>query len=818
MDENLDEILVEFVIEAGEILDQLDIDFVQLEKTPNEKKLIENIFRGMHTLKGSSGFFAFKRLERLAHACETLLSKVREGRISLSQEMVTSLLEGFDALRIIITAVAETKIEPQGDDSSIINNLLSIANGGVPVVATPLPTSASITSDMPLPASMIEAVVPVAPSAAAVTSTPPSLLVVANSETETPEATADLHADFETDAHVDEENIEQQFHDLGSKTSASPSSNSLVNTDDQDEKNLDIEKSKNLELSAPVKVNVDLLDKLMNLVSELVLARNRLLPFVTDNADLNFASAVRTIDILTLELQERMMKTRMQPISQVWGKFPRLVRDLSTELGKKVELIQEGADTELDRTLLDAIRDPLVHIVRNTVDHGIELPDARKLANKSEIGKLLLRARHENGMVVVEVIDDGAGINFERVREKSIEKNLFSPEKAAKLSDQELIDTIFLPGFSTKEVITNLSGRGVGMDVVKNNITHIGGSIEMESPRGSVGTKIRLKIPLTLAIMPALFVRCEQERFAIPQNSLLEMVRLDLATDPTGLEDFYGSPVFRLRGRLYPLLMLNQHLGLSTRSPGNDEVINIAVLQSAGVPFGLVVDEVLDMQEVVVKPIGPLFKGLLDFAGATILGNGRVALILDVDGIAISSGLIAKVQSRKLQDERLTEKPVDASEETAMLLFDIHDLGTIAIPLNYINRFEVFAPEKVQRNGSKLVVRYGDVIMTLVIVKDFIGDMKKQELDLTKPLSVIVHISNDQPVGLVVDQIHDIVQIPKKIFSLTPPQRGLIGAALLGDKVINVLDLEEIMMLRNLQSKANVSSYPEVIEMGGHLQ
>ena len=818
MDENLDEILVEFVIEAGEILDQLDIDFVQLEKTPNEKKLIENIFRGMHTLKGSSGFFAFKRLERLAHACETLLSKVREGRISLSQEMVTSLLEGFDALRIIITAVAETKIEPQGDDSSIINNLLSIANGGVPVVATPLPTSASITSDMPLPASMIEAVVPVAPSAAAVTSTPPSLLVVANSETETPEATVDLHADFETDAHVDEENIEQQFHDLGSKTSASPSSNSLVNTDDQDEKNLDIEKSKNLELSAPVKVNVDLLDKLMNLVSELVLARNRLLPFVTDNADLNFASAVRTIDILTLELQERMMKTRMQPISQVWGKFPRLVRDLSTELGKKVELIQEGADTELDRTLLDAIRDPLVHIVRNTVDHGIELPDARKLANKSEIGKLLLRARHENGMVVVEVIDDGAGINFERVREKSIEKNLFSPEKAAKLSDQELIDTIFLPGFSTKEVITNLSGRGVGMDVVKNNITHIGGSIEMESPRGSVGTKIRLKIPLTLAIMPALFVRCEQERFAIPQNSLLEMVRLDLATDPTGLEDFYGSPVFRLRGRLYPLLMLNQHLGLSTRSPGNDEVINIAVLQSAGVPFGLVVDEVLDMQEVVVKPIGPLFKGLLDFAGATILGNGRVALILDVDGIAISSGLIAKVQSRKLQDERLTEKPVDASEETAMLLFDIHDLGTIAIPLNYINRFEVFAPEKVQRNGSKLVVRYGDVIMTLVIVKDFIGDMKKQELDLTKPLSVIVHISNDQPVGLVVDQIHDIVQIPKKIFSLTPPQRGLIGAALLGDKVINVLDLEEIMMLRNLQSKANVSSYPEVIEMGGHLQ
>jgi len=821
VDDNLDEILGEFVIEAGEILDQLDIDFVELEKNPDEKKLIENIFRGMHTLKGSSGFFAFKRLEKLAHACETLLSKVREGQIALNQEMVTILLEGFDALRIIITVVSDTKVEPEGDDSAIISTLLTIANGGVPPAPVAASDSASLNSDMPpppvaaKPAAPAPAAAPpaavVAPPPAPVAPTPVSPSVSAQAESASDEQIHDVDQAEEVDQS------EQEESQATNEAPASASASNVV-AKAAAEKNPDASKATNLELAAPVKVNVELLDKLMNLVSELVLARNRLLPFVTDNTDLNFASAVRTIDILTLELQERMMKTRMQPISQVWGKFPRLVRDLSTDLGKKVELIQEGAETELDRTLLEAIRDPLVHIVRNTVDHGIELPNVRRVAKKPETGRLVLRARHENGMVVIEVIDDGAGINFERVREKSIQNNLYSPEKAAKLTDQELIETIFLPGFSTKEVITNLSGRGVGMDVVKNNITHIGGSIEIESPRGSVGTKIRLKIPLTLAIMPALFVRSEQERFAIPQNSLLEMVRFDLATDPTGLEDFYGTPVFRLRGRLHPLLMLNQHLGLSNRYPGKEDAINIAVVQSAGVRFGLVVDEVLDMQEVVVKPIGSLFKGLLDFAGATILGNGRVALILDVDGIAMSSGLIAKVQSRKLQDDQVADKQTDRSEETTMLLFDIVDLGSLAIPLEFINRFEIFEPERVQRNGSKMVVSYGDVIMPLVVVKDFIGGMQKQELDLSKPISVIVHMNNDQPVGLVVDQIHDIVQVPKKLFSLTPPQRGLVGAALMGEKVINVLDLQEIMMLRNLNHDDAQARYPEVIEMGAQLQ
>ena len=806
MDEYLDEILGEFVIEAGEILDKLDVEFVELEKNPHEKKLIENIFRGMHTLKGSSGFFAFKRLEKLAHACETLLSKVREGQLSLNQDRVTSLLVGFDALRGIITAISDTKIEPDGDDSAIIAVLLSIANGGAAPAPAPQPLH---RSDMPEP------------------SPAPKTRPLEAFQADEGDALDDAEGADDADepmSEVTDVEAAKAFESVTGEAAAAahpaaasapkPAGKALAPSAPAAGQNLAADKAKNLELSAPVKVNVDLLDKLMNLVSELVLARNRLLPFVTDSTDLNFASAVRTIDILTLELQERMMKTRMQPISQVWGKFPRLVRDLATELGKNVELVQEGADTELDRSLLEAIRDPLVHIVRNSVDHGIEYPAERRAANKPDMAKLLLRARHENGMVVIEIIDDGAGINFERVREKAIKNNVHTAERAAKLTDQELIDTLFLPGFSTKETITNMSGRGVGMDVVKNNITHIGGSIEIESPRGGLGTTIRLKIALTLAIMPALFVRCENERFAIPQNSLLEMVRFDLANDPTGLEDFYGTPVFRLRGRLHPLLMLNQHLKLSDRYPDKASAINIAVVQSAGVRFGLVVDEVLNMQEVVVKPIGALFKGLLDFAGATILGNGRVALILDVDGIAVSSGLIANAQSRRLRDEAQVERPVNTIEETTMLLFGIHGLGSLAIPLEYINRFEIFSPDRVQMNGTKLVVSYGELIMPLVVVKDFIGGRKKQALDLTASISVIVHISNGQPIGLVVDQIFDIVQVPKKLFSLTPPQRGLVGAALMGEKVINVLDLEEIMMLRNLQDDEHDERRPGVIELG----
>ena len=762
--DNNDDILAEFIIEAREILDQLDLDFVQLEETPDDKKLVGNIFRAMHTLKGSSGFFAFKRLEKVSHAGESLLGKIRDGHLALDTQKTSTLLMALDALREIISGIEVANTEPAGDDALLIADLLSLANGGE---VSSNNNRGAIPSPQP--------------------STPPL---------ETTQTTEDLVLDA-----IESEDIEA--------TDEALMGDSLVATDT--EMVVDAAapsgNARTTEVAAPVKVNLELLDKLMNLVSEMVLARNRLLPFTAEFGDHNFSNTVRSIDLLTLELQERMMKTRMQPISQVWAKFPRLVRDIANDCHKKVTLIQEGAETELDRTLLDGIRDPLIHIIRNSVDHGIELPAERLAKGKPENGKVLLRAIHENGMVVIEIADDGGGIKFDAVRQKAVDKKLVSFEDAKKLSDMQLLEFIFLPGFSTNQVVTNLSGRGVGMDVVKNNISAIGGSIEIDSHRGK-GTNIRLKIPLTLAIMPALFVRCESERYAIPQNSISEMVRID-PTNSTGLEDFYGTPVFRLRGKLVPLLFLNQQLKLSEHGPDSTKAINVAILQSSGISFGLVVDEVLNMQEVVVKPLGALLKGIPDFAGATILGDGRVALILDVDGMAIHSGLVAKIQARPLNPDTVFDQVRE--EEVAMLLFELAGLERIAIPLDNVERLENFALSRVQRNGSREVVQYGDHIMHLIRMNDYIEGGQPSVDSTTQPLSVIVHYVNQMPIGLVVSQVHDIIHVPKKLQAANPPQRGLAGCVLMGEKVINVIDLQEILMMRNLQE--HQKTYPEVIDM-----
>ena len=758
---NDDDILVEFIVEAREILDQLDLDFVQLEITPDDQKLVGNIFRAMHTLKGSSGFFAFKRLEKVSHAGESLLGKIRDGQLTLDTQKATILLSTLDCLRAIIEGIESTHTEPPGDDSGLVENLLALAAGketNVPIQPT----------------------TPAEPQAEAI-SAPENTAPAVSPEPPTPPANASVVISVD-----DSESTDQVW---------APDPADII---------------KAQETAAPVKVSLELLDKLMNLVSEMVLARNRLLPFTTQFSDHDFSSAVRVVDLLTLELQERMMKTRMQPIAQVWTKFPRLMRDVSNQCGKQVSLIQEGSETELDRTLLDAIRDPLVHIIRNSIDHGIELPEERISRGKPVLGKVLLRASHENGMVVIEIADDGAGVDFDLVRQRAIEKNLIPLQQAQELTDMQLLEFIFLPGFSTKSQVTNLSGRGVGMDVVKTNISNIGGSIDINSKRG-VGTNIRLKIPLTLAIMPALFVRCGSEPYAIPQNSVLEMVRLDLSEATTGLEDFYGTPVFRLRNQLVPILFLNHQLEVSQDLPAADAILNIAILQSSGIRFGLVVDEVLKMQEVVVKPLGPLLKDVKDFAGATILGNGRVALILDIDGIAIQSGMVAKIQSRPLNAESIQEK--SSEEDVAMLSFELEGQSRLAIYLENVQRLEMISPKQVQRNGNRDVIQYGKEIMHLLYLNQYIegANHRKTPSIEDEVIPVIVHYTNGIPVGLVVSQVHDIIHVSKNLHEANPPQKGLLGCVSLNDQVINVIDLQEILIMRNLQE--NSKEYPAVIDM-----
>ena len=746
--DNNDQILDEFLLEAGEIFDQLDIDFVQLEQTPEDKKLLGNIFRAMHTLKGSSGFFAFHRLEKVAHAGESLLSKLRDGVFTLNEEMTDILLETSDRLRAIVDGVQKQRREPEGDDSALIQNLKFLTDGGSGIAkSAPAPS----TPSGPPVASAVEAVIEPAPQ------------VLAEKILEA--GIADL---------------EQDILEVVKEVSIDAAVN-------------EAESSK--ELAAPVKVSVELLDKLMNLVSEMVLARNRLLSFARTSGDLAFNNTVRRIDTVTLELQERMMKTRMQPISQVWSKFPRLVRDIAQDCGKKVELVQIGAETELDRTLLEGIRDPLVHIIRNSVDHGIELPAERIAKGKPELGTVKLRAFHENGMVVIEIADDGAGINIPLVKQKAIQLGLVTPERAAKLTEREIIDFIYLPGFSTKAEITNLSGRGVGMDVVRTNIQEIGGTVDIAT--SAQGTRLRLSIPLTLAIMPAVFVRCKQYSYAIPQVNVIEMLRYEPREGVPGVEDFYGVPVFRLRDKLIPLVFLNYELKVDDVMPPVDQTLNIVIVQAAGIRFGLVVDEVLYMQEVVVKSVGPLLKGTPVYSGSTILGDGRVALIFDINAIAVRSGIISKLADNQFEQDISAALGAN-NDSQQMLMFDLLGLERMVIPLETVDRLEMISASRIDRRGNEAVVLYGNKIMRLISLAHYVEGATQKSLYGDETVPVIVHYHHGQPVGFIVKKVHNIVNVPTQVVMVSPPQRGIMGSVIVNDSVMSILNVQEVLNMSGL--------------------
>ncbi|MEN9572897.1 MAG: hypothetical protein RL514_752 [Verrucomicrobiota bacterium] len=726
--ESIDSFLRDFLAESHENLDALDRALVALEKTPADRTLLSNVFRTLHTLKGSSGFFGFKRLEKLAHAAESLLGKLRTGELLLNAAMTAALLDTVDGIRATLKHIEQTGQERATDFSGHLETLRQLTEGKAVVVAAQ--KSAPIA---PTPPPLTPALTPSGGEGEEVVSAPAT-----------------------------------------QPAAAAPGTDSRTAAD------------------STVRVDVGLLDQLMNLVGELVLARNRLLPFAVNHENAAFTTATQQLNGITTELQERVMKTRMQPINHVWSKFPRLVRDVAAQCDKQVNLVMEGTDTELDRTLLDAIKDPLTHMVRNCVDHGIERPEARVAAGKLAAGRLLLRAYHESGLVVIEIADDGGGINLARVRQKAVEKGFLKPEEAARLNDRQATDLIFLPGFSTAEATTNLSGRGVGMDVVKTNIENIGGSVELSSVTGR-GTTLRLKIPLTLAIVPALFVGCAGERFAIAQTSLLELVRLDPKAE-TGLEEVYGAPVCRLRGKLLPLVFLRRELqldgfgDLSAAKPATP--ITIVVLQAEGHRFGLVVDEVYDTEEIVVKPVGALLKGIPAFAGATILGDGSVALILDIAGLAVMSGVVAKLRERALTEE-VPVLPTVNPDERSLLLCHMGGAEHMAIPLDLVTRLEKVSRSRIERSGGREVVQYDGGIMPLVRVAEFIEGCPATG-DSAETLDVVVHHAKQQPVGLVVGKIRDIVTVPFRVTEATR-QRGLLGSAVVNQRITGVLDVPALL-------------------------
>ena len=536
-----------------------------------------------------------------------------------------------------------------------------------------------------------------------------------------------------------------------------------------------------------IRVDVGLLDKLMNLVGELVLARNQILQFNARHEDAALNANSQRLNLITTELQESVMKTRMQPIGVVWNKLPRLVRDVAASCQKRITLEMDGADTGIDRTILEAIKDPLTHMVRNCCDHGIEMPSERERLGKPAVGRLSLRAYHEGGHVNIEIVDDGAGIDPERIKAKAVQKGLIRQEQAERLSDREAMQLVFLPGFSTAERVTSISGRGVGMDVVKTNIEKIGGVVDLASTPGQ-GTTVKIKIPLTLAIIPGLVVHSGGERFVIPQVSLLELVRLEGESGLRQIERVQGSPVYRRRGMLLPIAYLNEILGLKPEDSAADAV-NIVVLQAEDRQFGLVVDGISDTQEIVVKPLGKLLKGLDCYSGATIMGDGRVALILDVLGVAQRSGVCteSRESSRGVQAQASKQEGLRQS----LLLFRCGSFERLAVPLSQVARLEEFPAARIEQAAGRPVVQYRGRILPLVDLGRQL-DGRSQPDRAQDPLQVIVFGEGNKTVGVMVDRILDILE--EEVSEMRKTRRpGILGSVVVGSRVTDLLNLEPVM-------------------------
>ncbi len=538
---------------------------------------------------------------------------------------------------------------------------------------------------------------------------------------------------------------------------------------------------------ANIRVGVGLLDKLMDLVGELVLTRNQILQFNTEREDAALNVTSQRLNLITTELQEGVMKTRMQPIGMVWNKLPRVVRDMAVALGKQIRLEMDGAETELDRTIIEAIKDPLVHLVRNSCDHGIEPPDVRVGLGKPPQARLTLRAYHEGGQVNIEIGDDGAGIDVLQVKQKAIEKGFLRPEQSEKLSDREALNLIFQPGFSTAKTVTNVSGRGVGLDVVKSNIEKIGGIVDVISRPGE-GTTVKLKIPLTLAIIPGLVITSGGERFVIPQVSLLELIRLEGDSGEKHIERVHGTPVYRRRGSLLPIAYLNQVLEL--KSAERAEVVSMVVLQAEDRQFGLVVDGINDTQEIVVKPLGKQLKGLTVYAGATIMGDGRVALILDVLGIGQCSGVLA--ESREQARAATEQKAQSGIEQQRLLLFRAGSFERLAVPLSLVARLEEFPQSSIEHAGGSRVVQYRNRILPLVPLRAVLEPDAPGCEQTADPVQVIVFNDGDRSVGLMVDQILDVAEETVTVRQKAA-RKGLLGSAVVGKHVADFLDLNQVI-------------------------
>jgi two-component system chemotaxis sensor kinase CheA len=702
----MDELLSEFLTETSESLATLDLELVKLEQDPNAPDLIDNIFRLVHTIKGTCGFLGLPRLEAVAHSAENVLGKVRDGDLVVTSDTVSLILESLDRIKDLLATLEATEAEPAGDDAGLINLLDSKALGE------------DVSGQIRPP---VEAE-PIQPERAL------------------------------KEGEASEDELERAFRETEAEPVKAEAKPAAVAAKPKEEAEARPEKSGELSVaSQSIRVSVDLLEDLMTMVSELVLTRNQLMQMIRSHADSEFKVPLQRLSHVTTELQEGVMKTRMQPIGNAWAKLPRIVRDLSQELGKKIDLQMLGSDTELDRQVLELIKDPLTHMVRNSADHGLETPDERIAAGKVETGKVILNAYHEGGHIIIQIKDDGRGINIEKLKAKMLSSGSATEAELEEMTEQQIQMQIFATGFSTAEQVTAVSGRGVGMDVVRTNIEKIGGTVELESVWGK-GSTFTIKIPLTLAIVSALIVESCEDRFAIPQLSVVELVRASKDSEHR-IEMIKDTPVLRLRNRLLPLVYLGDCLKLAN---ADEHVLTegaevfVVVSQVGSYTFGIVVDRVFDTEEIVVKPVTPLLRDIAMFSGNTILGDGSVIMILDPNGIAASTS-DTKVGERSDSDQEQAHA-LATVDTTTMLVFRAGNDEPKTVPLSLVARLEEIDVDTVEYSNGQSLVQYRGKLMPLVKMDE------NCELRESGRQPILVFADGDHSMGLVVDEIVDIVE------------------------------------------------------------
>lgn len=789
-----DEILQGFIEESLEHLADIETDLLAIEEAGAniDEDLVNKVFRAAHSIKGGAGFMGLAKIQDLSHAAENVLGLIRSKKLIPTPEIINVLLIAADALQSMIEDIHNSN---EVDISSHLAPLNSINDG-----------------TFGQPEKQEDEVAQTAPE-----------------EPLTPEPVLTLDLD---DAALTEEPVPEEI------AKAEPLSPPPITTDPKSTA-VTSQQTQPAKAEASLRVHVSLLDSLMNLAGELVLSRNQLLQTIGSD-DLRNAEAVgQRIDLITSELQEAIMLTRMQPIGNVFNKFPRVVRDLSKKLGKTIDLTIVGKDVELDKTIIEAINDPLTHLVRNSVDHGIEPAAERKKIGKSEAGLVILKAYHEAGQVVIEISDDGKGLDGDALAASAVNKGLITSEQVQVMSDKEKVNLIFLPGFSMAKEVTDVSGRGVGMDVVKTNLDQLGGNVDIISEKGA-GTTISIKLPLTLAIIPCQIIETAGERYAIPQVNLEELLRIPAGQVKERVERVGDAEVVRLRGVLLPLIRLADVIGIERtyydpesgemkpdrrekifdrrgrNSPlfkSDDEpvkepaeprqnrprsitdrrtsaasALNIVVVSTGSMKYGLIVDRLQDSEEIVIKPLGRHLQQCKGYAGATIMGDGRIALILDVSNLARMANLTSIDGSHRASEvARAAEAAIKAiKDKQSLLIFKSSEAEHFAVPLNQVERIEKIKKSDIEILGGKRVMKYRGGSLNLICVDDLamVEPIAEQE-----SLLVIVFNIAKHSIGLLAVGPIDALEVNADIDDSTLNQPGIMGSIILDGKTTMLVDV-----------------------------